>query len=310
MSEKVLFYPLVNLDAIPFNRIYCDYQLDCLFHGLRSLLGEDCIDAIKFPIWYDTVNKSELYGNGFTVYGLLPDITIDREDIQRKIETKYFDQIIVGVHNNMYNNPKNAEIVRNLVSYGNRVKVVCGNDLPGIDLGISDVCPFFKRELTLKDRIKNVYPISFCIPKEKIVNEVPSKKNILAPELPNHKGVDGWKIKSEDEYYKQYQESVFGLTYRKGGWDSLRHYEILMNGCIPLFLGLEFCPQDCIAFFPKDIVSGCISSYFNDVDSSGRMTLKKKLEESDIFDTISELLAWTRTYLTTEKMASYVLGVK
>ena len=41
-----------------------------------------------------------------------------------------------------------------------------------------------------------------------------------------------------------YQNSLFSLTYRKTGWDCLRHYEILASGSIPLFLDLEKCPED------------------------------------------------------------------
>ena len=37
----------------------------------------------------------------------------------------------------------------------------------------------------------------------------------------------------------------------KGGWDCLRHYEILMNGCIPLFLDIKNCPKDTISTLPK-----------------------------------------------------------
>lgn len=39
----------------------------------------------------------------------------------------------------------------------------------------------------------------------------------------------------EAAYHKMYQNSLFALTKKKGGWDCLRHYEILANGCIPIF---------------------------------------------------------------------------
>ena len=46
-------------------------------------------------------------------------------------------------------------------------------------------------------------------------------------------------------------KSIFALTYKKAGWDCLRHYEILMNGCIPLFLDIESCPKNIITTLPK-----------------------------------------------------------
>ena len=41
------------------------------------------------------------------------------------------------------------------------------------------------------------------------------------------------------------------ITYKKTGWDCMRHYEILMNGCIPLFLDIESCPKKIMEDIPK-----------------------------------------------------------
>ena len=87
---KVLFISKADLP---------DFQSDMVFHGLRSLLGADCIDANH--MWYmysDTMeaywntrvpNNGKSYGNGFTLYGLLENIDIDRNDIHTKIKDKY-----------------------------------------------------------------------------------------------------------------------------------------------------------------------------------------------------------------------------
>ena len=56
---------------------------------------------------------------------------------------------------------------------------------------------------------------------------------------------------NENEYYQMYQNSIFSLTYRKQAWESLRHYEILANGSIPMFIKLEDCPTTCLATYPK-----------------------------------------------------------
>ena len=75
-----------------------DFQCDMVFHGLRSLLGADCIDANH--MWYmysDTMeaywntrvpNNGKSYGNGFTLYGLLENIDIDRTKIVSKISAQ------------------------------------------------------------------------------------------------------------------------------------------------------------------------------------------------------------------------------
>ena len=83
-----------------------DFQCDMVFHGLRSLLGANCVDANH--MWYMYSNTMEKfwnsrvpkngksYGNGFTLYGLLDDIDIDRSNITNKIKGKYYDKIVYG----------------------------------------------------------------------------------------------------------------------------------------------------------------------------------------------------------------------
>jgi hypothetical protein len=44
---------------------------------------------------------------------------------------------------------------------------------------------------------------------------------------------------TEEEYYNEYKKSYFAITTKKCGWDCMRHYEILANGCIPYFLNIE-----------------------------------------------------------------------
>ena len=56
---------------------------------------------------------------------------------------------------------------------------------------------------------------------------------------------------TEETYYKQYAESMFGVTMKKNGWDCVRHYEIMANACVPLFLGLDQCPENIMTTLPK-----------------------------------------------------------
>jgi hypothetical protein len=54
-----------------------DYQAEALLHGLRSLLGPNCVDVPRANALYDTLLPDErhrLRGRGFTLYGLLPDL--------------------------------------------------------------------------------------------------------------------------------------------------------------------------------------------------------------------------------------------
>ena len=106
----------------------------------------------------------------------------------------------------------------------------------------------------------NVYPINFAIPKEKIADTINQKPlNVLAPLIPGKKSSHGYK--SEQDYYKRYQDSIFALTCMKLGWDSLRHYEILMNGCIPLFLNIDKCPENSLTSLPKKLLYNIFKQY-------------------------------------------------
>lgn len=98
-----------------------------------------------------------------------------------------------------------------------------------------------------------IYPIGFSIPEEKIVKTVPEKTKVLATVVPGK--LDTYIFRNEEPYYSDYKSSKYALTTEKGGWDCFRHYEILANGCIPLFPSLEKCPPQTMTFFPKQLVT-------------------------------------------------------
>ena len=77
--------------------------------------------------------------------------------------------------------------------------------------------------------------------KDNIYNFKKNKKyNILAPNDPRFTNSYIFK---ERKYYEQYSRSLFATTTRKGGWDCLRHYEILRNNCLPFFPNIEKKPK-------------------------------------------------------------------
>lgn len=76
-----------------------DYLIDGLFHGLRQLLGSNCIDVPRYDSMYAPFTdrmKSKLRGHGFTLYALLEDIPRLAEDrfFWRK-DIKDYDLIVV-----------------------------------------------------------------------------------------------------------------------------------------------------------------------------------------------------------------------
>ena len=141
----------------------------------------------------------------------------------------------------------------------------------------------------------SVHPITFSIPEEKIVSCIPEKVRFVSALIPGD--MKTYIYNTEKEYYDQYKESMFAITTKKAGWDCMRHYEILANGCIPYFPGIEECPSNTMALLPKDLLQQAITlcNNFSSDDSEKYTVLAGRL------------LDYTREHLTTRKMAQYIL---
>lgn len=137
-----------------------------------------------------------------------------------------------------------------------------------------------------------IYPISFCIPECKIIKEICLKERVVATIIPGN--LETYIYKFEKDYYEGYAKSVFGITKCKAGWDCMRHYEILANGCIPWFENLKDCPPQRMTHFPKEIILECMKS--------GNIRTAEEM-----YGISQKLLEYTRKHLTTKAMASYVL---
>lgn len=113
-------------------------------------------------------------------------------------------------------------------------------------------------ELNYQNWLKSsIFPLSYCIPDECIANpdEVLKKKtDLIAPLIPGQQNTYQFGPTMEKEYNEMYQKSLFAHTMKKGGWDCLRHYEILANGCIPIFKDLDNCPPHILTTLPKGLI--------------------------------------------------------
>lgn len=224
---------------------HVDYQNDCLLIGLKELYGAEVVDYNKQShnyVTYDAESATKLYGMGMSVTRILPDIQVDRTDITSKIKNKYFDYIVYG---SVWRcNDKINEILKYYPI--NKVIAVDGEDetwFHGVQkLGV----PYFKRELLATQ--KNTFPISFAIPTCKVDFQKRKKKDFA---FINPFNRSTYIYKNERDYYNDYKEARFGVTTKKAGWDCMRHYEILANGCLPQFYQLDKCPQHTMVHFPK-----------------------------------------------------------
>ena len=322
-----ILYIHANPDESEF---YNDYLSDLLLHGLRENFGKDIIDYPGSWHLYDDevqkrqINQNKLWGKGFTLNNSLNAFnSFDRTDISSKIQNNFFDFVIYG-------SIRRSDLFLDIVIDKNIKHVyVDGEDDTFIDTKYSNKSLYFKRELN--EKVGNILPISFAIPKNKIVKNInQNPKDLLAPIIPGK--LDTYIYEKEKDYYDMYFNSLFALTYKKAGWDCLRHYEILANGCIPLFLNLKNCPQETLKTLPKENLLSILNqnefilSYYNPF----KLFKKKFLTFSKIIKGINslyknkdvnvflknneginflrqELLEYTKSELTTSKLAKYVI---
>lgn len=145
------------------------------------------------------------------------------------------------------------------------------------------------------------FPIQFGIPECKIFKGVPKKERDFAFIVP--RDLKTYIYTEEADYYKDYQRSYFAITCCKGGWDCMRHYEILANGCIPYFLNIDQCNPDTMCFLPKELIQEAMNL-------PGVSHLKidhKKFDRAKYFALLHKMQEHTKKYLTTRKMACYML---
>jgi hypothetical protein len=241
----------------------------------------------------DTHNPAEIYGRGMTLFCLLgSDKNVDRTDIVKKLQNKFFDVVVFGA------------IQRCQFVFGgvtsvyprNAVVTVDGEDSP-TTWAIQDSVLAFKRELC--SSVDRFFPIHFGIPEEKILSERPEKTRFMSEYDPLVNGT-AYIYETEKEYYANYACSYFAPTMRKMGFDCMRHYEILANWAIPYFRGVDGIPDTVMHRFPKkecDLIRRLIE--YGPEGCKAAIDLYERL--------IEPIMKITRESLTTSAVAKHVL---
>jgi len=151
--------------------------------------------------------------------------------------------------------------------------------------------------------MEKIYPITFSIPIEKLCNCDTEKKKILSNLIPGN--IATYIYNTEEEYYNEYRESYFAITTKKAGWDCLRHYEILANGCIPYFINIEECPKNTMGLLPKELLLKSNKLYETIKNKNINELTQEEIDKINILKT--DLFKYTKHYLTTNKIAIYIL---
>jgi hypothetical protein len=264
-----------------------DYLNDLLFYGLTELEQISVVDSTPIIHLYkenkNKINPQMLWGKGFTSTFLIEKDTIDRTNIESKILDKFYDLIIYGTVNRCLDY---YDLVSKIYN-PNKIFLIDGSDDTSIH-PLNKKHPYFKRELIENKHI----PIHFAIPEIKITSNKLYKTQEYGNIIP---GQSGYIFDDESNYYDDYNKSYYGVTMKKGGWDCMRHYEILSNNCIPYFVDLESCPEKTLTNLPKPLLIEA-------------RKLADNFDEQKYFVILDELFNYTKENLTTKKLAQYVLN--
>lgn len=283
------------------------YLTDMLFHGLKQRFGDDVVDYERSWWMYEgdfgpgKFDPDIYCPRGFTIYRTLGDDGgVDRTDIESKIRNKYYDLVIFGyTHYGL--RPGSWELVTEYYP-PNQIAWIDGGDLWS-DLQSNRIgkCVYFKREV--HQLLPGIHPINFAMPAEKIGTVYREKTNYLAPMDPRNKA--SYIYDHERPYYEQYASSLFGVTTKKNGWDCVRHYEIMANNCIPLFLDINDCPEHIMTSLPKDPIKEALKL----VQEKGLEWWSEDQGERKWIELNDAIQLHFRKYCTTDALADYFLNV-
>ena len=212
-----------------------DYLADDLLYGLRRLLDADLVDYPRKDVLYANSPlhpvRERLYGRGFHCFGL-NDLAVDRDDIPAKVSSGYFDAII------------NSSAWRIACPLHPQLVVFDGEDhLKLTPRYFRRVPLYFKRELPNPD--PNLQPILFALPDFLYDPEpLPRTQRVHASFLPTsdvrRELANCFAVRTAFETWRDYQADVkcswFALSPRGAGYDCQRHYEILGQTVLCLFV--------------------------------------------------------------------------
>lgn len=249
---KILFFGW-DPSIVPVSRTV-DYMGDCVYHGLKSVLGKNVHTMYdQFHMYTDIPEgfANNFHGKGFTICGNLnPKVrnVIDEKTLEANLKNKFYDCVIFS---RLYRSTMHYDEVCKYYD-DKEIVVIDGHDVPDI-MDEYRKHQYFKREL-VEEPHDTLHPISFSIPKEKLVDHNKPLRKIkpMGHVIPGD--MSTYIFKSEQDYYADYFKSYHALTHKKGGWDCMRHLEIMANKCVPVFPGIEECPAHTMTDYPKDLL--------------------------------------------------------
>jgi hypothetical protein len=291
---KVLYITNHNSIAACSGGYISDYLNDLTYYGFYELFKDGVIDEIvdSTPIIslykenQSKIPKQCLWG-GMTAFWLIDGDNPNRINIQSKIENKYYDLIVYGASRRCLDY---FELVKKVYD-PKKIVLLDGNDDCYVH-SLSDIHPYFKRECYSYH--SNVFPISFSYPTCKISTPNKEKIQSYGTVIPGEKST--YIFSNETDYFKDYNNSYYGVTMKKAGWDCMRHYEIMGNYCMPYFLDIDKCPEHTLTTLPKDAIK------------RGNELINKDFDITKYYDIMDECFLHFKQHCTTKEMARYILN--
>lgn len=312
---KILFITTKN------NHYQGDYFELTILNGLREILGNNCVDYPRKDIAYhdfSKIKKKNLHGQGFTLLNRAIDDIANRNQV---FEDNEFDFVLYGC-GHAYGEDVFVDDIDAYAKYGSWV--LDGHDLYGdapqknvynSEEIISNQYPFsFKREMVFNE--KNIYPSGFGIPEHlikpldfKCKNQVFQKTYPKYSFFENPTDLGGNKnhhlFTNEDDYFSDLSKSWFGLSCKKGGWDSLRNYEIIASGTLLLYRDYKNKPKLCS---PQALPALSYSSE-KQLNNLTKRLVENNQPSSEYIRILQAQREWLYRFGTTKARAAHILQV-
>lgn len=281
--------------------------------------------------------RERTYGRGFTLFHRMDELEVDRDEVWNRAREGEFDLLVFGDISRTWG--QFAEWGKALAGTL-PIALVDGADSPAFypygpkwwrhlsawTLPRPRHADFlFKREIgpwTYRTSVYGMMPwrvaarigplrslkqISFSIPSENLVAEIPTKSkrfpaHIVDQELAERVGAaTTYAFEDEADYYADLQSSTFGITTKRAGWDCMRHYEIAANGAIPCFKQLSDKPASCA---PHGLIDGVNCVEYRDADDL--LSRVERLDESEIQLMTAGALDWARLNTTAVRARDFL----
>ena len=304
-----------NLHAV--DRAQGDYFENLALIGLRELLGDNCVDYPRKKILYgdfSSVPKSSLHGQGFSLYHKpIKDIS-DEARLASEFDIMLYGTVMSW----------NMKPLPELEAKCKSIFYIDGNDLYGVAqnnkyihyngeiLIGNQMTPSFKGQIIAED--PDVYPIGTSIPESRILSIDLSQKYQLFQnsypryaffETPDEVNRKHHIYNNEEEYYSDLSRSWFGLTCKRGGWDAMRHCEIIAAGTLLLYRDYHLKPPYCA---PVNLPTISYSSKSDLIEIMDRLVVNNK-PTTEYVDLLLAQRSWLTQTATTLARANYMLKI-